>query len=51
MFQHLFFYLEYHEKQLIIDLQDKIKLITSSQVSEFRSSTQLKKYQVKLKFF
>ncbi len=24
MFQHLFFYLEYHEKQLIIDLQDKI---------------------------
>ncbi len=24
IFQHLFFYLEYHEKQLIIDLQDKI---------------------------
>jgi len=24
MFQHLFFYLKYHEKQLIIDLQDKI---------------------------
>ena len=24
MFQRLFFYLEYHEKQLIIDLQDKI---------------------------
>jgi len=24
MFQHLFFYLEYHEKQLIIDLRDKI---------------------------
>jgi len=24
MFQRLFFYLKYHEKQLIIDLQDKI---------------------------
>jgi len=24
MFQRLFFYLEYHEKQLIVDLQDKI---------------------------
>jgi len=24
MFQHLFFYLEYHEKQLIVNLQDKI---------------------------
>ena len=24
MFQRLFFYLEYHEKQLIIDLRDKI---------------------------
>jgi len=24
MFQRLFFYLEYHEKQLILDLQDKI---------------------------
>ncbi len=24
IFQHLFFYLKYHEKQLIIDLQDKI---------------------------
>jgi len=24
IFQRLFFYLEYHEKQLIIDLQDKI---------------------------
>jgi len=24
MFQRLFFYLEYHEKQLIINLQDKI---------------------------
>jgi len=24
IFQHLFFYLKYHEKQLITDLQDKI---------------------------
>jgi len=24
MFQRLFFYLKYHEKQLIVDLQDKI---------------------------
>ena len=24
IFQHLFFYLEYHEKQLIVDLQNKI---------------------------
>ena len=24
MFQHLFFYLEYHEKQLIINLRNKI---------------------------
>ncbi len=24
IFQHLFFYLKYHEKQLIIDLRDKI---------------------------
>jgi len=24
MFQRLFFYLEYHEKQMIIDLQNKI---------------------------
>jgi len=24
MFQRLFFYLEYHEKQLIVNLQDKI---------------------------
>jgi len=24
MFQRLFFYLEYHENQLIVDLQDKI---------------------------
>jgi len=24
MFQRLFFYLEYHEKQLIVDLRDKI---------------------------
>ncbi len=47
MFQRLFFYLEYHEKQLIIDLQDKIvyhlhaawssQLIQSESLNEIRS--------------
>ncbi len=47
MFQRLFFYLEYHEKQLIIDLRDKIayhlhaawcnQLIQSESLNEIRS--------------
>ncbi len=47
MFQRLFFYLEYHEKQLIVDLQDKIvyhlhaawssQLIQSESLNEIRS--------------
>ncbi len=47
MFQRLFFYLKYHEKQLIIDLQDKIvyhfyaawssQLIQSESLNEIRS--------------
>ncbi len=47
IFQHLFFYLEYHEKQLIVDLQNKIvyhfraawsnQLIQSESLNEIRS--------------
>ncbi len=47
MFQRLFFYLKYHEKQLIVDLQDKIvyhlyaawssQLIQSESLNEIRS--------------
>ncbi len=47
MFQRLFFYLEYHENQLIVDLQDKIvyhlhaawssQLIQSESLNEIRS--------------
>jgi len=47
MFQRLFFYLEYHEKQLIVDLRDKIvyrlhaawssQLIQSESLNEIRS--------------
>ncbi len=47
MFQRLFFYLKYHEKQLIVDLQDKIvyhfhaawssRLIQSESLNEIRS--------------
>ncbi len=47
MFQRLFFYLEYHEKQLIVDLRDKIvyhlhaawsnQLIQSDSLNEIRS--------------
>ncbi len=46
MFQHLFFYLKYHEKQLIVDLRDKIvyhfhaawsnQLIQSESLNEIR---------------
>ncbi len=55
MFQRLFFYLEYHEKQLIVDLQDKIiyclhaawsnQLIQSESLNEIRAFAICKEWQ------
>ncbi len=50
MFQRLFFYLEYHEKQLIIDLQDKIvyhlHAAWSSQLIQSKSFNEIRSYLI-----
>ncbi len=52
MFQRLFFYLKYHEKQLIIDLQDKIvyhlHAAWSSQLIQFKSLNEIRSYLIHL---
>jgi len=52
MFQRLFFYLKYHEKQLIVDLQDKIvyRLCTawSSQLIQSESLNEIRDYLIHL---
>ncbi len=52
MFQHLFFYLEYHEKQLIIDLRDKIvyhlRAAWSSQLIQSESLNEIRDYLIHL---
>ncbi len=52
MFQRLFFYLEYHEKQLIIDLQDKIvyhlHAAWSSQLIQSESFNKIRSYLIHL---
>ncbi len=52
MFQRLFFYLEYHEKQLIIDLQDKIvyrlHAAWSSQLIQLESLNKIRSYLIHL---
>ena len=52
MFQRLFFYLEYHEKQLIIDLQDKIvyhfHAAWSSQLIQLKSLNEIRSYLIRL---
>ena len=52
MFQRLFFYLEYHEKQLIIDLQDKIvyrfHAAWSSQLIRSESLNEIRNYLIHL---
>ncbi len=52
IFQRLFFYLKYHEKQLIIDLQDKIvyrfHAAWSSQLIQFKSFNEIRSYLIHL---
>ncbi len=52
MFQRLFFYLKYHEKQLIIDLQDKIvyrlRAAWSSQLIQSESLNEIRSYLIRL---
>ena len=52
MFQRLFFYLEYHEKQLILDLQDKIvyhfRAAWSSQLIQSESLNEIRNYLIHL---
>jgi len=52
IFQRLFFYLEYHEKQLIIDLQDKIvyhlHAAWSSQLIQLESFNEIRSYLIHL---
>ncbi len=52
MFQHLFFYLEYHEKQLIVDLQDKIvyclRAAWSNQLIQSESLNEIHSYLIHL---
>ncbi len=52
IFQHLFFYLKYHEKQLIIDLQDKIiyhlHVTWSSQLIQSESLNEIRSYLIHL---
>ncbi len=52
MFQRLFFYLEYHEKQLIIDLWDKIvyhlHAAWSSQLIQSKSLNEIRSYLIHL---
>ncbi len=53
IFQRLFFYLEYHEKQLIVDLQDKIVYCLhatwSSQLIQSESLNEIRSYLIHLK--
>ncbi len=53
IFQRLFFYLKYHEKQLIIDLQDKIiyhlHAAWSSQLIQSKSFNEIHSYLIHLK--
>ena len=52
MFQRLFFYLKYHEKQLIIDLHDKIvyrlRAACSSQLIQSKSLNEIRDYLIRL---
>ncbi len=52
MFQRLFFYLEYHEKQLIVDLRDKIAYCLhaawSSQLIQSESLNKIRSYLIRL---
>ncbi len=52
MFQRLFFYLEYHEKQLIVNLQDKIiyhlHTASSSQLIQSESLNEIHDYLIHL---
>jgi len=52
MFQRLFFYLEYHEKQLIIDLRDKIvyyfRAAWSNQLIQSESLNEIRNYLIHL---
>ncbi len=52
MFQRLFFYLKYHEKQLIIDLRDKIvyhlRAAWSSQLIQSESLNEIRSYLIHL---
>ncbi len=52
MFQRLFFYLEYHEKQLIVDLRDKIiyrlHAAWSSQLIQLESLNEIRSYLIHL---
>ncbi len=52
MFQRLFFYLEYHEKQLIVDLHDKIvyrlRAAWSSQLIQSKSLNEIRDYLIRL---
>ncbi len=52
MFQRLFFYLEYHEKQLIINLQDKIvyclRAAWSNQLIQSESLNEIRDYLIHL---
>ena len=52
MFQRLFFYLEYHEKQLIVDLRDKIvyrlRAAWSSQLIQSESLNEIRDYLIHL---
>ncbi len=52
MFQRLFFYLKYHEKQLIVDLQDKIiyhlHVAWSSQLIQSESLNEIHDYLIHL---
>ncbi len=52
IFQRLFFYLEYHEKQLIVDLQDKIvyrlHAAWSNQLIQSKSFNEIRSYLIHL---
>ncbi len=52
IFQRLFFYLKYHEKQLIVDLQDKIvyhlRAAWSSQLIQSKSFNEIRSYLIHL---
>ncbi len=52
MFQHLFFYLKYHDKQLIVDLRNKIiyrfHAAWSSQLIQLESLNEIRSYLIRL---